>query len=70
MKKRPKNLYLICADDYLETAFFCGTVDECAAVLQVRKDVFYTKLSKKQRIRSFFRIEKVSLKEESKCQTG
>ena len=58
---KQKNLYLICADDYLKTAFFCGTGPECAAVLNVRIDVFYSKLSKKQRIRRFFRIEKVNL---------
>jgi len=59
--RKAKSLYLICADDYLKTAFFCGTGQECADVLDVRIDVFYSKLSKKQRIRRFFRIEKVSL---------
>jgi hypothetical protein len=32
-KRRERQLYLICTNDHLETAFFCGTAWECAQVL-------------------------------------
>ena len=32
-KKFKKQLYLICSNDRLQTAFFCGTAAECAKVL-------------------------------------
>ena len=31
--KRRKALYLICSNDRLQTAFFCGTAAECAEIL-------------------------------------
>ena len=31
--KGAKRLYLICSNDRLQTAFFCGTAEECAKVL-------------------------------------
>lgn len=57
------NLYLICSADSLETAFFCGTGPECAAVLGMKMGVFYSMLSKGQKVWGFFRIEKVKIHE-------
>ena len=31
--ERRKALYLICSNDRLQTAFFCGTAEECAEIL-------------------------------------
>ena len=33
MSKGRKALYLICSNDRLQTAFYCGTAEECARVL-------------------------------------
>lgn len=60
---KARALYLICSADSLETAFFCGTGCECAAVLGLKMNVFYSMLSKKQRVWGFFRIEKVKIDE-------
>jgi len=57
------NLYLICSTDSLETAFFCGTAPECAAVLGLKMGTFWTMLSKKQRVWGFFHIERVKIHE-------
>ena len=63
-KRKSPQLYLICADDHLETAFFCGTSAECTRVLHLNNTgVFYSMLSKKQRVWGFFRIEKVRITE-------
>ncbi|HAN43422.1 MAG TPA: hypothetical protein DCP98_08375 [Sphaerochaeta sp.] len=58
---RQKNLYLICANDHLETAFFCGTSDECIKILGCKnKSVFFSTLShKKNFFGGFVRVEKV-----------
>lgn len=61
--KKARNLYLICSADSLETAFFCGTSDECAAILDMKVGVFYSMLSKRQRVWNFFRIEKVKVED-------
>ena len=58
------HLYLICSADRLETAFFCGSSRECAAVLQMRNlGLFYSAISKQSKIWNFFRIERVELDE-------
>lgn len=54
-------LYLIVADDRLQTAFYCGTSSECAAVLGITVGSFYTAITKGLRVGGFFRIEKVNL---------
>lgn len=33
MAKGRKALYLICSNDRLQTAFYCGTAEECARIL-------------------------------------
>ena len=33
MSRGRKALYLICSNDRLETAFYCGTAEECARIL-------------------------------------
>lgn len=58
--KVPRRLYLISAADYLETAFFCGTAEECIEVLGMKsKECFYCAISKKTKVQNFWRIEKV-----------
>ena len=49
--KVPRRLYLISAADYLETAFFCGTAEECIEVLGMKsKECFYCAISKKEAV--------------------
>lgn len=58
---RERRLYLICSSDYLETAFFCGTADECARVLGFRNvRQFHSAVSKGRRIWYFFKVERVN----------
>lgn len=56
--------YLICSNDYLQTAFFCGTSKECADVLGMTVNTFYSSISHKINIKGFFHIEKVELERE------
>lgn len=57
-RKRP--VYLICSADKLETAFFCGTADECIEVLGMKnRKLFHCAVCKKTKVWNFFRIEKV-----------
>ena len=67
MKGAP-GLYLICANDRLETAFFCGTAEECRQVLGIRNiNTFYSMISKHVHfLRGFVTVEKVTLPEEEK----
>ena len=54
------SLYLICAADYLETAFFCGTANECIELLGMKnRKCFFCAISKKTRVHNFWRIERV-----------
>ena len=57
--KNKKKLYLICSDDNLQTAFFCGTAEECTRVLGLSSIAgFYCAISKGTRVMNFFRIER------------
>lgn len=60
---RALNLYLICSNDYLQTAFFCGTACECTDVLQLKNiNTFYSLLSKKAHVwGGFAHIERVRI---------
>lgn len=58
-------LYLICSNDYLQTAFFCGTGRECCQVLGLKNmNVFYSSLSHKRNFLGFFHIEPIDLEDE------
>lgn len=59
-------LYLLCSTDRLETAFFCGTAQECVEVLGLKsRGHFYSEISKKRKFfRGFITVEKVKLKKE------
>jgi hypothetical protein len=56
-----KSLYLICSNDRLQTAFFCGTAAECAKILGMSDArVLQSAVCKKTQV--FFRfahVEKV-----------
>lgn len=57
---RKKPVYLICSADKLETAFFCGTTEECMAVLGIKnRKLFHCVVCKKTKVWNFFRVEKV-----------
>ena len=60
--KPERTLYLICAADRLETAFFCGTAKECTEVLGLSNtNSFRSAVSRKHKIMNYFRIEKVRI---------
>ena len=59
--------YLICSNDYLETAFYIGTASECAALLGLKnKDVLYSAIShgRNRFMKGFFKIEVAPPEEE------
>ena len=57
-----KKLYMICSNDYLQTAFFCGTGKECCDVLGMKNmAVFYSAISHGVAIHGFFHIEKAPI---------
>ena len=65
MAKKNTNLYLICAADRLETAFFCGDSRECTQLLGLASTaVFFSALCKGTKVMNFFKIEKVRIREE------
>jgi len=61
--RQEKQLYLICSNDKLETAFFCGTGSECAKVLGKSKVSMYSSYKKGCNFMGFFKLEKVNLVE-------
>lgn len=52
--------YMIVSNDYLQTAFFVGTAEECIRVLQVTKSRFYSAVCRNLPIHRAFRIERMS----------
>lgn len=60
--KRPlhRQLYLICSTDSLETAYYCGTAEECSRVLGCSSiNTFRSTIAHGYRFMSFFKVEKV-----------
>ena len=54
-KGQRKRLYLICSNDRLQTAFFCGTAAECVKILGFTgTNTFHSAVSKKTEV--FFRF--------------
>ena len=62
---KTKVLYLICANDHLETAFFCGTSWECAKILGFKNvNTFHSVLAHRQSLMGgFVKIERVKANE-------
>lgn len=56
--------YLICSNDWLQTAFFCGNGKECSEALGVTTEAFYSMVCKGMSFFHFFHVEKVVIEEE------
>lgn len=61
MGEKRKAMYLICSNDRLQTAFFCGTAEECTGILGLSSIAcFYSSLSKGTHLfQRFVHIERV-----------
>ena len=59
-------VYLICANDYLQTAFFCGSGKECMEILGFKNmNVFYSSISHKRNVfGGFAHIERINIDEQ------
>lgn len=66
LRGKQASYYLICSNDKLQTAFFCGTAEECVGVLGMKnKSVFFCAISKGTKVFDrFAHIERVKLEAE------